>query len=156
MTKRSSHAGKSSRQRGAYIRQLHLLGSESTVEEQPIFSLSDSLPSPDDFEHEPTPTKGQRRRRRRPSASSVTRYLKDNWIGLLIPIIALFLVVFIYNQSRDIGNLQGVVSEIKSAVNSLTTQLQNMQTNIHEQDMELQRQSIELEHMKNDSQESNK
>lgn len=154
MAKRSSHTGKSSKQKEYYMRQLGSLGYEPTVEEEPVFPISDSLPVAEDFERESTP----KRVRRRPQSATdkIANYFKKNWVNWLIPIVVAFLVLFAYNISKDVGNLQGVVGEIKDAVNSFKTQLQNIENKIHEQDLELQKQGIEMEHIEEDLQELDK
>ncbi len=154
MTKRSSHTGKSSSQKEYYVRQLDSLGYEPTVEEEPMFPVSDSLPVAKEFERESTP----QRVRRRPQSPTdkITNHFKKNWVNWLIPIVAALLIFFATNISKDVGNLQGVVGEIKDAVNSVKTQLQNIEDKIHEQDLELQKQGIEMEHIEGDLQELDK
>ncbi len=156
MNKRTRHTGKSSRQTESYLKQLTLLGYESTVEEQPIFSVSDGLPISPDFEKQPTPQRSRKRRPQQPSASSISRYLRKNWIPLCIPIFAVLLGIVVYDHSKDIGYLQGVMSQIENTITSLATQLQNIQDKTHEQDMEIQKQNIELKHMGDDLQDLKK
>lgn len=145
MTKRSSHAGKSSRQKEYYVRQLGSLGYEPTVEEEPVFPVSDSSPEDEEFERETTP----RRAGRRPQSSTeiIANHFKKNWINWLIPLVVALLMFFAYNISKDVGNLQGVLSELKDTVNSLKAQLQNIENKIHEQDLEIQKQGIDIERL---------
>lgn len=154
MTKRSSHTGKSSKQKEDYVRQLSSLGYESTVEDKPPFSVSDSLPISEDFKRASNP----KRAKRRPQSvtDKIANHFKKNWINWLIPFIAAFLVIICYNMSKDIGNLQGTVGGIKDAVNSFKTQLQNIENKIHEQDLELQKQGIEIGNIEEDLQKLDK
>lgn len=151
MTQRSSHTGKSTREKDYYARQLGLLSYEPTVEDEPVFPASDNIPVSEDFEKTSTLPKVMRRRPQS-LTEKISTHLRKNWVIWLAPLIVAILLLFVYDFSNSLGNLQGIVGEIKDTLNSFKAQLQSIESKTHEQDLELQKQGIKMEYMEKDLQ----
>lgn len=152
MSKRSSHTGKSSRQKDYYFRKLDMSVNEPTVEDEPIFPVSDNPAVSKEFNRESTiPTQAQRGRPTSPTETLID-HLKKNWINWLVLIIVGIVIFFATTFSRGLGTLEGTVGEIKEVMNSIRTSFENLDNRVQEQEFKLREQDINIENIEEDLQ----
>ena len=139
MTKRTLHVGKSSQEKTSYIKQLQNLNYEPTVEPKSIFYESD-----DSGEEVPVQSgMGSRPQDIRGSISGIKKY----WPQILIAILVMFVGLFLYNISRDIGNLQGSLTEIKNIIQNFQDKLQKIDDKVQDQGLEIREQKVRIDYL---------
>jgi len=144
MPKRSSHVAKTGRQKEYYVKQLGTLGYEPTVEEEPVFPDSDELEK--DYS---VPTNLPRR----PTtfSDSAQTFIKKNWTGLVISLIAGLIILFCYNFSKDIGMLQGSLNEIRNSFDSLQKRFDKVDDKVQEQENKIREQGVQIYYLERNS-----
>jgi len=139
MTKRTLHVGKSSQEKTSYIKQLQNLNYEPTVEPKPIFYESD-----DSVEEIPGQISAESRPQTiRDSISGIKKY----WAQVLIAILVMFVGLFLYNISRDIGSLQGSLIEIKNIIQNFQDKLQKIEDKVQGQGLEIREQKVRIDYL---------
>jgi hypothetical protein len=139
MKRSSRYIQKSHRERQYYSKAINQLDYEPTFEEDIEFGESDQ-PKKEDFSI-------PRSKKPRPSSASekVRTHLKENWIVWLFSAIGLIILYYGLTFNRDLGKIEGTVTEIKEDVKDLKTSNKTINDKLHSHDLEIQKNTFTIQ-----------
>lgn len=145
MERRSGHVGKSHRNKDYYTRYLERLDYTPTTEKEEVLSLPDS----DSFEKDYSVPSVQKRRTRS-FRESAGEHFRRNWLSWVAGVIALILMIFLYNISGTVGRIEGIIDGIREDLNTHAEKIEGIEEKVQEQELRLQEQSIKMEYLETD------
>ena len=142
--KRSKHVGKSQQQRQQYSHAIKNLDYEPTVKERLDFNQSDEMGIDLSLA---TSTK-----RRMPAVSErISKHFHDNWITWMFLGIGSIIMFFGFTFNRDLGQIQGVISELKPALLSVRNECKELVDKLHKQEIKVEKNAYRIEQLENNA-----